>query len=215
MQEPRCHQVSEPPQTSDAALPVELRLDLPEHLRPAAARLYWLAFGGKLSWLLGPEARALRYLEITLRADHSIAAVSPDASRLYGIAGFKSPSGSFAGGTLTDMQGAYGVIGAAWRSWILSRLSREIDNERFLIDGISVSPEIRSRGVGQALIEALCDEGRRRGYGEIRLEVIDTNWRARKLYLRCGFVDLKTEPIGFLQHIFGFAAATTMVRRLD
>lgn len=193
---------------------VELRLGLPEALRPEAARLYWLAFGGKLGGLLGPEARALRYLEFTLRADHAICAVSPDETRLYGVAGFKTPDGSFAGGTLADMQGAYGVMGAAWRSWTLSRLSREVDNLRFLVDGICVAPEARSQGIGTALIEALCQEGHRRGYGEIRLEVVDTNWRARALYERRGFSVLKTEGIGLLRLVFGFAAATTMVRPL-
>lgn len=192
---------------------VELRHGLPEALRPQAARLYWLAFGGKLGWLLGPEARALRYLEFTLRSDHAIVAVGP-GDQLLGIAGFKSPAGSFAGGTLTDMQGAYGVWGAAWRGWLLSRLAREVDNSRFLIDGICVAPQARGHGIGTALVEALCAEGQARGYAEIRLEVVDTNWRARNLYQRLGFQVLKTEGIGPLRLVFGFAAATTMVRRL-
>ncbi len=193
---------------------VRVQPGLPEALRPQAARLYWQAFGGKLGGVFGPEARALRYLEFTLRADHAISAISSDGRQLYGIAGFKSPAGSFAGGSLTDMQGAYGVMGATWRAWVLARLSREVDNGRFLIDGICVAPEARCHGIGTALIDALCQEGHRRGYAEIRLEVVDTNWRARKLYERCGFRELKTETIGLLRLIFGFAAATTMVRPL-
>jgi ribosomal protein S18 acetylase RimI-like enzyme len=193
---------------------VELRFGLPDDLRPDAARLYWLAFGSKLGGLLGPEARALRYLEFTLRADHAVVALD-QKDRLLGIAGFKSPAGSFAGGTLRDMQGAYGVFGAAWRSWLLSRLSRDVDNRRFLIDGICVAPAARSLGIGTALIGALCTEARRRGYPEVRLEVIDSNRRARALYARLGFKVLKTERIGLLAHIFGFRAATTMVLVLD
>jgi ribosomal protein S18 acetylase RimI-like enzyme len=197
-----------------AGFDITLAHGLPETLRPAAARLYWLAFGGKLHGVLGPQARALRYLEATLRADHAIVAMGADGA-LLGIAGFKSPGGSFAGGTLTDMQGAYGVIGAALRSWLLARLARDVDNDRFLIDGICVAPDARSQGIGSLLIEALCQEGQRRGYREIRLEVIDSNWRAQGLYARLGFVVLKTDRIGLLRHIFGFSAATTMVRSLD
>lgn len=192
---------------------IRLQHGLPEPLRPAAARLYWMAFGGKLMGIMGPEARALRYLESTLRPDHAIIALDGEG-RLLGIAGYKTPAGSFAGGTLADMQGAYGVWGAAWRSWLLSRLSREVDNHRFLVDGICVAPQVRGLGIGAALIESLCDEGHRRGYAEIRLEVIDSNWRARALYERCGFAVLKTEGIGLLRLVFGFAAATTMVRPL-
>lgn len=192
----------------------ELRFGLPDDLRPDAARLYWLAFGSKLGRLLGPEARALRYLEFTLRADHAVVALD-QKDHLLGIAGFKSPAGSFAGGTLRDMQGAYGVFGAAWRSWLLSRLSRDVDNRRFLIDGICVAPGLRSHGIGTALIGALCSEARKRGYPEIRLEVIDSNRRARDLYARLGFVVLKTERTGLMAYIFGFRAATTMVLPLD
>ena len=94
----------------------ELRFGLPDDLRGDAARLYWLAFGKKLGRILGPDARALQYLEITMRGDHAVVALDR-RDQLLGIAGFKSPAGSFAGGTLRDMQGAYGVFGAAWRSW--------------------------------------------------------------------------------------------------
>lgn len=192
----------------------ELRFGLPDDLRPDAARLYWLAFGSKLGGILGPEARALRYLEFTLRGDHAVVALD-HRDRLLGIAGFKSPAGSFAGGTLRDMQGAYGVFGAAWRSWLLSRLSRDVDNRRFLIDGICVAPSARSHGIGTALIGALCAEARKRSYPEVRLEVIDSNLRARALYARLGFKVLKTERIGLLAYIFGFRAATTMILPLE
>jgi ribosomal protein S18 acetylase RimI-like enzyme len=42
--------------------------------------------------------------------------------------------------------------------------------------------------------------------------VVDTNWRAKALYARLGFKIEKTASIGPLRHVFGFAAATTMVR---
>ncbi len=193
---------------------VQVRLGLPEPQRPAAARLYWGAFGDKLGRVLGPESRALRYVEETIRADHAVVALGPDGG-LLGIAGFKTTQGSFAGGSLIDMQAAYGVVGAAWRSWLLARLAHDVDNQRFLIDGICVQPEARGRGIGSQLVKALCDEGRRRGHREIRLEVVDTNVRARQLYERLGFIALRTDGIGPLRLAFRFSAATSMVRPLD
>lgn len=190
-----------------------LQLGLPDHLRPAAARLYWQVFGGKLGLVMGPEARALRYLEKAIRADHVIVALD-DAGTLLGIAGFKTPEGSFAGGSLADFRSVYGRFGAAWRAQLLDWLSSEIDNERFLLDGLCVAAGVRSHGIGSALLQAICDEASARGYDQVRLEVIDTNWRARALYERLGFVRIKTERLGLLRFVFGFTAATTMVRRL-
>lgn len=186
---------------------------LPEPLRPEAAALYWQAFGGKLGRVMGPEARARRYLERVIRADHALVA-RDEAGQLLGLAGFKTPAGSFAGGDWPDMRAIYGLSGLVWRAPLLALLSREVDNDRFLLDGICVAPEARSLGVGSALMAAIEDEGRARGYAQVRLDVIDTNWRARALYQRLGYTAIKTEPTGLLRHVFGFAAAITMVKLL-
>lgn len=192
---------------------VTIRPGLPESSRAAAARLYWEAFGGKLGPVLGPDDRALVFLSRVLRADHCLCALDGDGA-LLGLAGFKSPQGSFAGGTPADLRAAYGRAGAVWRAALLRLLAHEVDNHRFLVDGIAVARGARGQGVGTALLAALCDEARARGYASIRLEVIDTNWRARALYERQGFAPVRTERMGLLRHVFGFASATTMVRPL-
>ncbi len=190
-----------------------IQTGLPEALRPAAARLYWQAFGGKLGFVLGPEARALRFLERVIRADHVIVALGP-RDQLLGIAGFKTPQGSFANGKPGDLAAIYGTLGALWRRALLGWLSDGLDNDRFLLDGISVAAEARSQGLGAALLSAICAEAQARGYDQVRLDVIDTNWRAVALYKRLGFVVTNRQSIGPLRLVFGFASATTMVRHL-
>jgi ribosomal protein S18 acetylase RimI-like enzyme len=191
---------------------IDLRLGLPEDQRATAARLYWQAFGGKLGRVMGPDARALPYLERIIQSDHAIAALRNGA--LVGMIGFKTPQGSFADGSLADMRAVYGAGGVAWRMPLLWALSHEVDNERFLIDGIAVDRAHRGHGVGTALIDAACELGRSKGYAAIRLDVIDTNWRAKALYARLGFAVDKISSIGPLRHVFGFASAITMVKEL-
>jgi ribosomal protein S18 acetylase RimI-like enzyme len=192
---------------------VSLRHGITESQREEAARLYWEAFGGKLNAVLGPDDRAIAFIAASMRTDHCIVAVGP-TGQLLGIAGFKSPDGGFVGGSAAAMRRVYGWVGALWRSAALWTLANEVDNNRFLIDGIAVTRDARGMGIGSALVEALCDEGTARGYATIRLEVIDTNWRAKALYERLGFMSVKTERVGPLRHLFGFSAATTMVRPL-
>lgn len=189
---------------------IMLQAGLPLRHRAAAARLYWEAFGGKLGRVMGPEPRALAYLDRVMRGDHVITAV--DGDELVGLAGFKTPTGAFAGGSWRDMRLVYGRSGALWRLALLSALQSEVDNDRFLIDGICVARAHRGQGIGGTLIEALCDEAARRGYPAIRLEVIDTNIRARSLYERLGFRTIKHDELGLLRHAFGFSSAATMVR---
>lgn len=192
---------------------IDIRLGLPEELRAQAAAIYWQAFGGKLGRVMGPQARALAYLSRVIQGDHCLAAFSPQGT-LLGIAGFKTPQGAFADGDSSDLRAIYGRFGATWRGAAMRMLQSEVDNDRFLIDGISVDRSARGQGIGTALITALCAEGTRRGYPAIRLDVIDSNWRARALYERLGFVAIGTERIGPLRYLFGFTAATTMVKRL-
>jgi ribosomal protein S18 acetylase RimI-like enzyme len=184
---------------------------LPDGLRADAARLYWEAFGDKLGPVLGPEPRATNFFERVIRADHCYVALD-EQGELIGLAGFKTPAGSFAGGTRHDLRQIYGLVGAYWRGVLLWALNRDIDNDRFLLDGICVTAAARGHGVGSALIDRICDEGLLLGYHSVRLDVVDSNQRARALYERLGFVAVQTEPIGLLRYVFGFSAATTMVK---
>jgi ribosomal protein S18 acetylase RimI-like enzyme len=186
---------------------------LPDALRPQAARLYWQAFGTKLGRVLGPEDRALAYLERSISASHVMVALSDDDG-LLGLIGFRSSEGGFAEGSMADLRAAYGRFGALWRAAAMRAISREVDNDRFLIDGICVAADARGQGVGTALIEALARDARTRAYSEMRLDVIDTNIRARALYERLGFRAVRSETLGPLRHLFGFQTAITMVRPL-
>jgi ribosomal protein S18 acetylase RimI-like enzyme len=184
------------------------------HLRAAAARLYWEAFGGKLGQVLGPDDRALAFFERVIRADLCLTAVDR-AGALVGIAGFKTPSGSFAGGAWADLRAVYGASGGLWRGLLLRAMSSEVDNDRFLVDGICVAKAHRGKGIGGQLLMALYREAATRGYPSVRLDVVTENWRAQALYERHGFRATRTVKLGFVRHFFGFAASTTMVRPLE
>jgi ribosomal protein S18 acetylase RimI-like enzyme len=190
-----------------------LQLGLPANLRAEAAQLYWQAFGSKLGFVMGPEVRALAYLHRVIRADHAIIALS-DAGQLLGLAGFKTPQGSFAAGSPDEMRASYGAFGGTWRSRLLGRLSDEVDNENFLLDGLCVVQDQRGKGIGTALMRAIAAEARLRGYASVRLDVIESNWRAQALYQRLGYVETRRAEIGILRHVFGFKAAVTMVRHI-
>lgn len=187
---------------------------LHDELRDQAARLYWEAFGGKLGRVLGPDEKALTFFRRVIRGDHCFAALDDDG-KLTGVAGYKTPAGSFAGGSWADLSAVYGRWGGRWRGSLLWGLSRDVDNDRFLIDGICVARAHRGKGVGSMLLAALYQEAAERGYRSIRLDVIQDNFRARALYERQGFLPTRTEELGLLRHLFGFASSTTMVRPLE
>ena len=192
---------------------ITLQLGLHDRHRPEAARLYWQAFGGKLGLVMGPEPRAMHFLQRVIRADQVITALGPDG-QLLGIAGFKTPKGGFASGRAEDLRAIYGSTGAWWRKVVLGWLADDVDNDRFLLDGLCVDAPVRGQGLGAALLNAICAEARLRGYDAVRLDVVDSNSRAIALYRRLGFEVAGRRDVGLLRLIFGFNSALTMVRRL-
>jgi GNAT superfamily N-acetyltransferase len=190
---------------------IEISVGFDEGERPRIADLYWQAFSAKLGVLMRPETKAKAFLASVLRPDHAIAARDGNGS-LLGMAGFKTAKGSFVAGVMTDLARVYGWPGALWRGPLLALLERRVEPGKLLMDGIFVEADARGRGVGSALLGAVADEAAARGLHEVRLDVIDTNPRARALYLREGFVAGKTHHLGPLRHLFGFSSSTEMRR---
>ena len=179
--------------------------------RGEIAALYWQAFGPKLGRVLGPDRKALALIAPVLSPAHAYCARTPQG-RLLGVAGFRSPDGALVDAGWPDMARAYGWTGALWRVAALALVGRDVDNARFLLDGIFVAATARGQGVGSRLIEALAGEARDRGYRAMRLDVIESNTRARALYERRGFEAVGVERVGALRRTLGFETAVTMVR---
>jgi len=182
----------------------------PPH-RAQVARGYWAAFSRKLRFPLGPEGKAVRFLERVLDPRHAISAVASDGTFL-GVAGFKSAQGSFVGGAVSDLAAIYGWPGALVRGLLVAPLERRCAADTLLMDGIFVEPGARGQGVGRALLGAILDQAAAAGLSHVRLDVIDRNPRARALYEREGFMATSVTKLGPLAPVFGFSSATEMTR---
>ena len=183
-----------------------------ETQRNHVARLFWGAFSGKLGWVLGPEEKALRFIASILQPRFAICAV--EGQQLLGIAGFRKTEGGLVAGGLTDITPIYGWFGGVWRGLLLDQLERNLVDGQLLMDGIFVDEAARGKGVGTALLDAIVAHADGAGCHEVRLDVIDTNPRARALYERQGFEPSGEVDAWPLHRVFGFRTATTMVRRL-
>ncbi len=190
---------------------IEIVRGFPEAARARVAALYWDAFRGKLGRVLGPDAKALRFLAPVLQPDYAFSALDGEGT-LLGVAGFSTPEDTFVSGEMADLTRVYGRFGAIWRAGLLEFLERPKSDEILVMDGIFVAPGARGRGVGSALLDRIVEEAKARGLSGVRLDVIDTNPRARALYERKGFEAQEAEQLGPLKWVFGFAASTPMIK---
>lgn len=60
------------------------------------------------------------------------------------------------------------------------------------VGAMGVASELRGKGIGHHLMDHVIADARRSGFLRIRLEVIETNDRARTLYRHLGFYDART-----------------------
>jgi GNAT superfamily N-acetyltransferase len=189
---------------------IVLSSTLPETDRARAAELYWQAFRDKLGRIMQPEKKAVSFFTRCLDPAFAICAHAPDG-RLLGDAGFKTSEGALMSGGLRDVMATYGIFGGLWRGLLLGLLDRTPQDDTLLMDGIFVTPEARGQGVGTLLLTAIKERAAGMGKSGVRLDVIDTNPRARALYERHGFEAGSVSHIGPLRHLFKFQSSTTMI----
>ena len=177
--------------------------------RQTVADMYWLAFQEKLKIPLGPTHKAITFL--TAVCDPNFALVARDtAGNILGVAGIKTAKGDFIGGSFAQLRDVYGTWGATWRAAMLSVLERPVKPDVLLMDGIFVGAAARGKGVGTKLLNTLIEHAESHNFAAIRLDVIDKNHGAQKLYERIGFVEVANSDIGPLRHLFGFQKSVTL-----
>jgi len=191
---------------------VTVGLGVPDDQNEPATALYCAAFREKLQPFLGPPERAARFLSAGLRQDRIFAALL--GGEVIGIAGFKLDRDGLFGLTLGHALREYGVS-TPFRLAGLAMLERPEEPDCLLMDGIAVDARARGRGIGTRLLGAIEDHARSLGKTQIRLDVIDTNPGARRLYERFGFEAGKTEDVGLMRLVFPFRRSTEMRKRLE
>jgi ribosomal protein S18 acetylase RimI-like enzyme len=148
--------------------------------------------------------------------DPNFSFIAVSGGELVGIAGFKTEHGSLTDGiSFRVVKGKLGSWGALRAVLVLALLERRPVADQLLMDGIGVSPAMRGSGIGTKLLDALIGYARKQGCRSVRLDVIDTNPAARRLYVRVGFVPVKTRHFACLHWLLGFRTATQMEYRLN
>ncbi|MEU0256591.1 GNAT family N-acetyltransferase [Streptomyces sp. NPDC006184] len=191
---------------------VVCRRGVPEGSERQVAALYWEAFGRKLGPALNPPDAGRAFLAGHLNRDRGVTALVD--GEVVGVAGYQVGGRGLTGGSAADMLSAYGFLRGLPRLAVLALFERTPGEGDLVMDGIAVDARHRGCGIGGLLLREIAAIGAENGCRRIRLDVIDTNPRARALYERHGFVARHTEQTPWLRSLLGFGAVTTMHRPL-
>lgn len=193
---------------------IEIVHGIPDDMRVAAAALYEEAFGSKFAVAIPLPKVRRALIRDSLMLSHALGAVVK--GQLVGLAGYKSGGGCFTGGMNFRMLLKHaGILRGIWAAMVFSLYERSRTPGQLLMDGIVVDASMRGLGIGSRLLHELCQFASKENYQSVRLDVIDTNPGARRMYERNGFVVTQTEKFEFLRWFFGFGASSTMVHDLE
>jgi ribosomal protein S18 acetylase RimI-like enzyme len=183
---------------------------LPDQFRVDAAKLYNEAFGQKFSVAVRSEEKRISLIQEGFIPEYAIVALSDNT--LLGIAGFHTSAGSLTGGiNYRDLLSELGFLKGNWAAIIFNLYDRRPKAGELLMDGITVHADSRGKGVGSKLLEKIAIYAQQNKFKNVRLDVIDINPEAKKLYERMGFKAVKTERFPYLRWLLGFSGSTTMV----
>lgn len=193
---------------------IEYLIGLPEEYRRRAAELYEEAFRGKFLPVVKSKEKSVEILVDSIKPEYAVAAIEND--RLVGIAGFHGKGGYFtSGGSAYGIIRRLGLARGLWTILILGIIyERKPAPGELLMDGIAVDSSVRGRGIGTGILEKLCEYGVKEGFETLKLDVIDINVKARRLYENLGFKAVKIHNHPYLKKYIGFSSSTTMIKEL-
>ena len=188
---------------------IEIAHGIPKNQKLRVARIIFDAFEDKYKHIFGPRKKSIYAIMQFLRDDRTIVALQKDV--VVGVGGLKFGGKGFIDPSLSPIVRILklGTPKAVVMGWFFY-LGRVEEKELF-IDSLAVIKDLRGKGVGSSLLKFIIDFARSRGYLKVKLQVIEKNWRAKKLYEKKGFKEGRILNIPFpWDRIFGFKRVSEM-----
>ncbi len=193
---------------------VVIRRGLPDELRGEAVTIFEEAFGAKMRLAIGEPQKRMAFMHRVYDASHVVAAAR--GHELLGMAGLRASDGAYRGGLMDvswdprryrDLLG----LGGAVRAILGVRLAdHRPEPGELYIDGVAVAPAVRGQGIGTRLLDEITVIAREEGMRWVRLEVVDTNPRAQRLYERVGYKVTKVQSFRYMERWTGFGGMVSM-----
>ncbi|MDO6688089.1 MULTISPECIES: GNAT family N-acetyltransferase [unclassified Agarivorans] len=180
-----------------------------EEYRAAVAELYDQAFGQKFALAINQQSVRVRVLAEAFKPEYSF--VVMHQQKVVAVAGFQTPQGSFTSGIAwAGLSRILGSIKGLWAAAVFSLFERKASAKTLVMDGIVVAEEYRGLGLGSMLLDKMVEHATELGFERVRLDVIDSNPRAKKLYLAKGFKIVSSDYYPYLKWLLGFSGSSTL-----
>ena len=190
---------------------------LPEALQESAIEVFFNGFERKINHLmLKPRDRDQARRIYRDGADFSSGIYALCEGRVTGMLGFQYQNRKFIHLNLPTLNREFGFFGGVPRklSGSVFKDIHPLSHDEIRVQVISVADTSRGTGVGHRLLDTLFAYGKARNLSRVRLEVVNTNPGAKKLYKKLGFTECGILPYGPIAAKAGFSSQFRMKKSL-
>ena len=187
---------------------------LPPSLTEEALKIYYDAFCKKINPLVGNKEKAIPFIKKTTDFNACFYAVMQD--KVLGLAGIQDKDNNFTRSIrFNKLLKEFNLFRALLIKYIYGFKTSKVDNGVIRIDSIAVAIKTRGMGIGTALNNEVFRYALDKGLDSVKLEVVNTNPKAKKLYDKLGFKVIKEVKYGFITKRAGFTSEFIMSRKVE
>ncbi|MFC2079227.1 GNAT family N-acetyltransferase [Candidatus Bipolaricaulota bacterium] len=190
----------------------EIRRGLDKKHKESLVHLFCSIFPEVIVPVFGSVERCARLLEDSLASDRILTAIADE--QLLGFAGLHFSGREWFNPSLSQLLRVmrWGTVRVMAMGIILFRRPGK---DSLHLDTLAVHPDVRGRGIGTQLIDAVLARAQTEGKRFVTLEVEDINPRVKRLYERLGFVSDRFERLPWpWRKAFAFSGAYCMAKNV-
>ena len=192
---------------------IQIQPGITKNQRLAIAKIFYQSFKEKLTIIFGEPKKASKLIARLIHEDRILVAIKE--GKPVGFVGLHYQGKNFLKFNLTKITKIYGLATIRVLIYFLITILDELQPNQLHLEVLAVAEEQRSKGIGTKLLKSTIDFAKLKKIPQIKLEVINTNPKAKKLYKKIGFKKTKDRKIPYPFHILtGFSTITEMQYKL-
>lgn len=193
---------------------IEIKFGVPNNQRETVAKLFYEAFGDKFNLMFGGKTKTVAFVSACL--DNTKTIVALQDGLVVGFSGLQYSGKSFIEGDMRQVVKVFGLgafkVALIGSMFIFKRVG---GGNELLLESLAVSSTERNKGIGKKLLQFTIDYARSKKFSKLKLDVIETNPKAKRLYERIGFVESEIHKVPYpFNVIMGFGSMSEMVYEL-
>lgn len=186
-----------------------IQLGVPKNQRIRVAKIFCEAFQDKIRLIFGNNKKAQLLIASSLQDDRILVALKENI--VVGFAGLQYSNKSYSDPSLNQIIRIYGLETIRVFLFIIINFFNKPKSHQLHLDTLAVSIQEQKKGIGAKLIQSTIKLAKTKKFSQIKLEVIETNQKAKSLYEKIGFKTAKINKIPYpFSYLIGFRSINEM-----